>query len=221
MLHHKAEIDNDDNLKASYLEICKSYHEIDGFRGKLLGFLPLATGGGIFLLLGIKDVSYEYLLPIGLFGFFATLGLFLFEAGGIQECYALIKVGKALEHDLRLTRQPERPKYGPPPQPIRLGQFHMHPKSLSWVYGSGPASIVVYATVMSGWNYLATSKICPSDAKVLGWVLIVVTIVAMLPALRAIILDALGVNNVGELKNRLVLQWRKIRHKKLDKSASS
>jgi len=37
------------NAKTAYETLCTRYHAIDDFRGKLLGFLPLATGG-IFLL---------------------------------------------------------------------------------------------------------------------------------------------------------------------------
>jgi hypothetical protein len=40
---------SDDHLKAAYQELCHSYRAIDDFRAKLLGFLPLATGTGIFL----------------------------------------------------------------------------------------------------------------------------------------------------------------------------
>lgn len=39
------------NLATGYQELCNSYRAIDDFRAKLLGFLPLATGTGIFLLL--------------------------------------------------------------------------------------------------------------------------------------------------------------------------
>ena len=42
---------SDDNLLAAYQQLCSSYHAIDDFRAKLLGFLPLATGTGLFLVL--------------------------------------------------------------------------------------------------------------------------------------------------------------------------
>ena len=41
----------DENLRAAYQQLCSSYHAIDDFRAKLLGFLPLATGTGLFLVL--------------------------------------------------------------------------------------------------------------------------------------------------------------------------
>jgi hypothetical protein len=42
--------EKNENLKTVYQQLCESYRAIDDFRAKLLGFLPLATGTGIFLL---------------------------------------------------------------------------------------------------------------------------------------------------------------------------
>ncbi len=38
--------EKNENLKAPYQQLCDSYRAINDFRTKLLGFLPLATGGG-------------------------------------------------------------------------------------------------------------------------------------------------------------------------------
>ena len=38
-----APVENERALLAAYSEVCKSYHAIDDFRMKLLGFLPLAS----------------------------------------------------------------------------------------------------------------------------------------------------------------------------------
>jgi hypothetical protein len=38
-------------LTSAYAEVCRSYERIDDFRAKLLGFLPLVSGVGLFLLL--------------------------------------------------------------------------------------------------------------------------------------------------------------------------
>lgn len=40
-----------ENLRTVYKELCSSYRAVDDFRGKLLGFLPLASGTGVFLLI--------------------------------------------------------------------------------------------------------------------------------------------------------------------------
>jgi hypothetical protein len=74
-----------DQQKA-YDEICISYRSIDDFRAKLLGFLPLATWTGIFLLFNkipnaTQDIKY-FVGAIGVFGFSSTLGLFLYEIMG-------------------------------------------------------------------------------------------------------------------------------------------
>src|SRR5437879_3219394 len=89
-------VDNEpfSSRRTVYQELCTSYRAIDDFRAKLLGFMPLATGTGIFLL---KDAPKEYLLPIGVFGFFVTLGLLAYEVYGINKCDALIRAGKRIE----------------------------------------------------------------------------------------------------------------------------
>jgi hypothetical protein len=63
------------NLRAGYDELCVTYRAIDDFRARLLGFLPVATGGGLLLLSGTGGGLPEDLyLPVGLFGFVVTLG---------------------------------------------------------------------------------------------------------------------------------------------------
>src|SRR5262245_39763300 len=94
---------NQDSIKV-YDQLCQSYRAIDDFRAKLLGFLPLASAGGAFLLLNEVLVNPEkskvakpFLEPLGLFGFVVTLGLFFYEIYGIRKCHALIEAGKQIE----------------------------------------------------------------------------------------------------------------------------
>src|SRR5688572_12002981 len=97
---------HDEQLKI-YEQLCLSYHAIDDFRAKLLGFLPLASAGGAFLLLNDVFVPKEstdlttlttlFVKPVALFGFVVTLGLLFYELYGILRCHALIAVGKHLE----------------------------------------------------------------------------------------------------------------------------
>ena len=90
-------------LRAAYDQLCQSYRAIDDFRAKLLGFLPLVTGGGLVLVTaGANEAAQEFLLPVGLFGLVVTLGLFAFELYGIQKCAALIDAGQQLEASLKL-----------------------------------------------------------------------------------------------------------------------
>src|SRR5882672_12072985 len=94
----------DEQLKV-YEQLCHSYRAIDDFRAKLLGFLPLATGTGVFLLITdrAKLVFMQNLLqPIGAFGFVITLGLFFYELYGIKKCTHLIGAGIKLETDLEV-----------------------------------------------------------------------------------------------------------------------
>jgi hypothetical protein len=99
---------SEDTLTAIYHEICTSYHAIDTFRARLLGLLPLASGTGIFLLLGtgfgtgLFTQQALFLLPIGLFGVGATLALFALELRGIQKCRSLIKAGEKIEEERNL-----------------------------------------------------------------------------------------------------------------------
>src|SRR5438270_14038293 len=96
--------DSPDEKLRAYEQLCISYRAIDDFRAKLLGFLPLASAGGAFLLLNDVFVNAEkikfaqqFLKPIGLFGFVVTLGLFSYELYGIRKCHALIEAGKHFE----------------------------------------------------------------------------------------------------------------------------
>src|SRR5688500_4576176 len=88
--------DNQLRSEQLYQQICDSYRAIDDFRAKLLGFLPLVSGGGIFFLLS-DPLSKELMGAIGAFEAVITLGLFTYEIYGIEKCTALIKAGQDLE----------------------------------------------------------------------------------------------------------------------------
>ena len=105
--HHNANLSTDDKplTRSAYDQLCQSYRAIDDFRTKLLGFLPLVTGGGLTLLTTSQtNLSKEFSTPIGFFGLAVTLGLFSYEIFGIKKCRALIEAGTALETGLRLDR---------------------------------------------------------------------------------------------------------------------
>src|SRR5215213_11328327 len=91
-----------ESLTAAYKAACDLYQRIDDFRAKLLGFLPLVSGTGIFLLLNepIPGDNQKYLFPVGLLGFTVTLGLLLYELRGVQKCIRLINVAASLEKEL-------------------------------------------------------------------------------------------------------------------------
>jgi hypothetical protein len=62
-----------DYLKTAYQEFCNSYRAIDDFRAKLLGFLPLATWTGIFLLFHNIKSALETATLVFVLGFVCSL----------------------------------------------------------------------------------------------------------------------------------------------------
>lgn len=131
-----------ENLRTAYRELCTSYRAIDDFRAKLLGFLPLATGTGIFLLVTdeakMKFVQ-AYFWPIGVFGIVITLGLFLYELYGVKKCTALICAGRQLEEDLS----------------VKDGQFKKRPLGVLGLINEPFAAGVIYPAVLAAWTFLA------------------------------------------------------------------
>jgi len=130
-----------DELLKVYEQLCNSYRSIDDFRAKLLGFLPLATGTGVFLLVTdqakIKFIQPLF-RPIGAFGFIVTLGLFFYELYGIKKCTYLIRAGIELENDLR----------------IKDGQFTKRPPGVALLINEPLAAGVIYPAVLAAWTFL-------------------------------------------------------------------
>ena len=73
--------DPSEGLLTVYKEVCNSHRKVTDFRGKLLGYLPLAAGGGLFLLSNQRDLKgiERHFVFIGLFGIVVTIGLFIHE----------------------------------------------------------------------------------------------------------------------------------------------
>ncbi len=130
--------DDSRNMAVGYEELCKTYNAIRDFRAKLLGFLPLASGGGIFLLLEKSESGY--LIPIGLIGALVTLGLWFYEKHNMNRCHNLIKRGAEWETSLTGNG----------------GQFQDHPlkkepDKMSLVI---VAARFVYGSVFAGWLFV-------------------------------------------------------------------
>ena len=138
-----------------YDQLCQSYRAIDDFRAKLLGFLPLVSGGGLFLLFSNESLQ-KYMGPIGAFGAVITLGLSVYEIYGIEKCTGLIKAGQDLEKSLQLK-----------------GQFLSRPKGLLKHTGvlrhiSEPfAAGIIYPAALAAWVYVALGPTCPRAALLL------------------------------------------------------
>ena len=130
-----------DEILKVYDQLCISYRAIDDFRAKLLGFLPLATGTGIFLLAkNLSTEGKEALAPIAGFGFLITLGLFSYEIYGIRKCAALIETGERLEGFLAIQR---------------LGQFAQRPQNVARLINEPFASGIIYPAVLAAWTFVA------------------------------------------------------------------
>jgi hypothetical protein len=175
-VHEKPAADNREALTTIYQEICTSYHAIDIFRARLLGLLPLASGTGIFLLLGTGFFTQQavFLLPIGLLGVGATSALFTLELRGIQKCRALIKAGKELEGE-RYLNLPHHFAKKPPavkllipdqmPPALKfldpyLRDLRSRTDALEGAEGTmgideGLAAQVMYPSVLSAWLFVA------------------------------------------------------------------
>jgi hypothetical protein len=140
-------------LKTAYAEVCDSFHRIEDFRAKLLGFLPLVSGTGIFLLFSNTFInnaailSSKYLTVIGTFGFVVTLGLLFYEFRGIQRCIRLEAVGKELEGKMKVE-----------------GQFKRRSHSAGRFINEPMASGIIYSMVLAAWIYVAVISSWPSVA---------------------------------------------------------
>jgi hypothetical protein len=138
-------------LESAYKAACDLYQRIDDFRAKLLGFLPLVSGTGIFLLLNdpIPEDNPNYLLPVGLLGFTVTLGLLLYELRGVQKCLRLINVAASLEKELHVA-----------------GPFRLKIPSYGTIINEPVAAGIVYPSVLAAWIYVAMY----SNESDNGWV---------------------------------------------------
>lgn len=150
-----------DNLRTAYDQLCTSYHAIDDFRAKLLGFLPLVTGGGLILLTGRADeVRREFFGPVGLFGIAVTTGLLAYELFCIKKCHALLKAGQDLECKMGLPVGQE--------VPLPAGQFIRRPNHLLWVVNEPFAAAAIYPAVLAAWTYLAYFFEDPQRGKIIS-----------------------------------------------------
>ena len=143
-----AAIPTDQSLRDSYSQICSSYHAIDDFRTKLLGFLPLASGLGIFAI--TKDEEH-YVGFVGIFGIFITIGLSLFEVYGIAKCANLIQIGSRIENRLGV-----------------FGQFNTRPNPIACIINEVSASALIYSSVLAAWAFLAIGGLFSLDPKQLN-----------------------------------------------------
>jgi len=158
----------DDNLKTAYEQLCKSHDAIDDFRSKLLALLPIASGGGIFLLLnkdsaGNNGLLEQFSTPIGIFGFLVTVGLFADEVYGIRKCHAIILAAQQLEAELGAT-----------------GPFTTRPRELLGFINEPFAAGIIYPVVMAAWAFVGSHFAVPRAAPWIAGIVFLTGFVSML-----------------------------------------
>lgn len=147
-------------LLATYSELCTSYNAIREFRAKLLGFLPLASAGGVFLLLNAAETNIGplTLVAIGLFGCLITLGLYIYEQHNMERCHNLIRLGADWE-EIGLK--------------LKNGQFVMPlGRDGDEVAGGSQfklAASLIYGAVFLGWLYVAVVGLLKTIAHNGSW----------------------------------------------------
>jgi hypothetical protein len=153
-------IDGSDNCRTADEQVCTSFHAIDDLRTKLLGFLPLVTGGGLILLTGrTGEVRQEFFVPFGLFGVLVTFGLLVYELNGMKRCLELIYDGEALESAMGLrlgqfiTRIDGFSKLYT--RPFAPSKFFTRPFASSNIFTKPFAAAWIYPAVLAAWTYLA------------------------------------------------------------------
>lgn len=145
------------SLLAAYAEVCRSYHAIDDYRVKLLGFLPLASIVGLVVLekgefSGTERVANNEVVAYA--SFFAaafTLALFVYEVRGIRRSHRLVQRGQKLEQVLGVQ-----------------GQFWVcafeanaatHPdrfvRRVAKLFNSTAAACIIYSLVFAAWLFVA------------------------------------------------------------------
>jgi hypothetical protein len=164
----------DGYLKDEYDHVCSAYERIDDFRAKLLGFLPVVSGGGLFFLLKQADEAVGQppsttgdvsLLVIsgGIIGAIFTLGLLVYEERGIHYCVRLIALGGMLEDRLK----------------IYPGRFRHWPEGgVSRLVNEPVASGIVYSAILAAWSFVAMSsmpKLAVAIALLIGLTSLVLT----------------------------------------------
>jgi hypothetical protein len=160
-------------LETVYQELCSGHTAIADFRAKLLALLPIASAGGIALLLNgaDPDAAGGLLLAAGLFGLAVTFGLFMYELRGIEDCVALrtrvLQLEKALGIPIDVSR------FGPHQRGAPRGKGLADEIGAAWI---------VYPAVMAAWAYVAAYG-AGLRAATAGFVLVIAYLVVVIGGL--------------------------------------
>jgi hypothetical protein len=142
-------------LDSLYAEVCKAHGAINDFRGKLLALVPTLSGAAFALIIGTrKGFDQRLLLPVGLFGVFATLGLFCYELRGMLLCVELVNRGGTIEQAMQRTASGTEEEL----KGHFLNRTEHHKLSAAWELfkenrsiSVPTASFIVYGSAILGW----------------------------------------------------------------------
>lgn len=124
-----------ENLRVVYQQLGSSLRSLEGFRAKLLVFLPCVTGGMFLLLNTLNDETRQF---IGIFGFVITVGLYFYEFLVNVRCDHLVTVGRQLEGRLAIN-----------------GPYTERPVGIAGFASEAYLARVIYPTVLAAWTFLA------------------------------------------------------------------
>jgi hypothetical protein len=127
----------------------------------------------VFILLGKFDDpdNQKLLAPIGLFGIAVTLGLFMYELRGIEDCTMLRSRAKSIEEQLGV--------------PVDQTQFGSWPAGKLGLVDEIGAGWIIYLAVLASWTYVAgTGFDKGSGGWPWYWVLGIVYLTVLLLALN-------------------------------------
>jgi hypothetical protein len=130
----------EESRRVVYQEVCKSHGTIADFRAKLLALLPAASGASAFVLLA-KTSDRGLLGPLGLLGFTAIFGLFMYELRGIEDCVTLRKRAEEIEEQLHI--------------PPEESHFRRDRGKLGGLADEVGAGWIVYTAILLSWLYVA------------------------------------------------------------------
>jgi hypothetical protein len=148
---------NTQTLLSVYQEICRSIQNVDDFRMKLLGLLPLTSLVGIFalnndsLFAQSRPESKHLITFIGIFAASLTLSLFIYEIRGILRCSDLIRRGGDIEKLLKVRGQFS----------VCIEEHECKTKGTDWrersvsFFDAKLAACVIYSTVFTAWVFTA------------------------------------------------------------------
>jgi hypothetical protein len=168
-IHAAPEVDRE-SVRVVYQQVCDSYHAIDEFRMKLLGFLPLTSIVGLLVLekgtLGALTsvVRNELVAYVAFFAAAFTLALFIYEIRGIRRSHGLVRRGRELETALNIRGQfwvcTEEATAAVEPSTYR--------RRAARPFNAKVAACFMYSLVLAAWIFVALRYGLAWDARTCG-----------------------------------------------------